>query len=371
MVFSTTLSKPDLVYKEMENRILSQKWPINSLIPSEMELCQEFDCGRSTVGKAIDRLVHEGLVERRRRSGTRVIKNSAPSTASAARLNAYAFIYPGESEKHDGIWRTVKGFQSTARSQQRRVITLSAESDYEKEAESLLRLLELDVQGAVIYPLIASPDEQIRFCKMLLESKTPIVLVDLILSGMHCPSVVVDNFHAGYTMTRHLLDQGLTRIGFFANHAFATSVLDRYNGYLWALEEAGLATTEAWVMLEADCHSDYAQPLREPTTQARAYLQRAAGMEGVVCSQDFMAHGLMGAAAEMGLSVPSDLKVTGIDDLAVPSVGRPGLTTYHVPFEQMGAKAFEILDALVNNQARPSVQTRVRGEIVIRESSVA
>lgn len=360
-----------MVYKEMENRVVTGKWPINSLIPSEQELGLEFECGRSTIGKAIDRLVHEGLVERRRRSGTRVIKNTVPSSSPPARLDAYAFIYPGESEKHDGIWRTVRGFQSTARSQRRRVITLSAESDYEKEAESLLRLLELDVRGAVIYPLIASPDEQIRFCKMLLESKTPIVLVDMILSGMHCPSVVVDNFHAGYTMTRHLLDQGLKRIGFFANQSFATSVLDRYNGYLWALEEAGLARTEEWVALEADCHSDYVQPLREPTAQARTYLRRAQGVEGVVCSQDFMAHGLIGAAGEMGLSVPSDLKVTGIDDLAVPGAGTPGLTTYHVPFEQMGAKAFEILDELVNNQTRPAVQTRVRGEIVIRESTAS
>ncbi len=360
-----------MVYKEMESRILSGKWPINCLIPSEQELCREFECGRSIVGKAIEHLVHGGLVERRRRSGTRVIQNALPSGSPAARLNAYAFIYPGESEAHDGIWRTAKGFQSTARVQQRRVITLSAESDYEKEAESLLRLLELDVRGAVIYPLVASPEGQIRFCRMLLESKTPIVLVDLILSGMHCPSVVVDNFHAGYTMTRHLLDQGLTRIGFFANQSFATSVLDRYNGYLWALEEAGLAKAEAWVMLGADCHSDYAQPLREPTTQARAYLQRVRGIEGVVCSQDSVAHGLMGAASELGLSVPADLKVTGIDDLAVPGGGKPGLTSYHVPFERMGEKAFEILDAAVNQQSRPALQSRVRGEIVIRESSAS
>jgi len=358
-----------MVYKEMESRVITGKWLINSLIPSEQELGVEFNCGRSTIGKAIDRLVHEGLVERRRRSGTRIIKNTVPSSSPTARLDAYAFIYPGESEKHDGIWRTVRGFQATARTQQRRVITLSAESNYEKEAESLLRLLELDVRGAVIYPLIASPDEQIRFCKMLLESKTPIVLVDMILSGMHCPSVVVDNFHAGYTMTRHLLDQGLKRLGFFANHSFATSVLDRYNGYLWALEEAGLSTASERVMLESGVDADFDQSLRQPTAQARAYLQRAGDIEGVVCSHDFMARGVLQAAAELGLSVPSDLKVTGIDDLTSAGEGEQGLTTYHVPFARMGGKAFEILDELVNNQSRPAVQTRVRGEIVIREST--
>lgn len=360
-----------MVYKEMESRVVTGKWPINSLIPSEQELGIEFDCGRSTIGKAIDRLVHKGLVERRRRSGTRVIKNTVPSSSPTARLDAYAFIYPGESEKHDGVWRTVRGFQATARSQQRRVITLSAESDYEKEAESLLRLLELDVRGAVIYPLIASPDEQIRFCKMLLESKTPIVLVDMILSGMHCPSVVVDNFHAGYTMTRHLLDLGLKRVGFLANQSFATSVLDRYNGYLWALEEAGAATTAERVMLESGVEANFDEPLHEPTAQAHAYLQGAGDIEGVVCSHDFMARGLLRAAAERGLSVPSDLKVTGIDDLSPAGEDVQGLTTYRVPFERMGDKAFEILDELVNNQTRPAVQTRVRGEIIIRESTTS
>jgi DNA-binding LacI/PurR family transcriptional regulator len=357
-------SKVEKVYRILAERISLGRAPVGECLPTEFELAAEFGCGRNTVSQALTRLVHDGLVERRKRVGTRVIRQAVASIKPAVELDAFAFIYP--SDRHEGIWRTVKGFQEAAQKAGRRVVTLTMGTDYEKEIELVSRLTEFDVKAAAIYPVIPSPGIQMRLSALLVESKFPIVLADLNLPGLGRPSVVVDNFHAGYTMTHHLLETGLSRVGFLANQSWAPPVAERYRGFLWALEEAGKQTVPGLVLLEPEMIPNYEDPLQEPTQVAHKYLERIPGVEGVVCATDFMARGLIRAAQARGLRVPEDLRVTGIDDSAIQSREEIPLTTYHVPFEEMGRKVFGTLDALLRGQSMPELETRVRGEIVVR-----
>jgi DNA-binding LacI/PurR family transcriptional regulator len=357
-------SKVETTYRIFVERISMGTWPVGESLPTEHALALELGCGRNTVSQAITRLVHEGLVERRRRVGSRVIRKTLRSQRPTVELDAFAFIYPGE--RQEGLWRTVKGFQEASQKAGRRVVTLTMGTDYKKEIELVSRLAEFDVKAAAIYPLIPSPGIQTRLSTLLVESAFPIVLVDLNLPGLGLPSVAVDNFHAGYAMTRHLLGSGLSRVGFLANYSWVSSVAERYRGYRWALEEAGKQAVPDLVLLEPEMHLNYEDPVREPTLLAHQYLERTSGADGVVCANDFLARGLICAAQALGLRVPEDLKVTGVDDLAIPSPGEIPLTTYHVPFEDMGRRVFEILDVLLQGKAIPELETRVRGEVMLR-----
>jgi len=368
MSVQSPTSKVESVYRLLVERISMGVWPVGECLPTEFELASEFDCGRHTISQAIARLAHEGLVERRRRAGTRVIHNTMKSDRPAVELDAFAFIYP--SDRHEGIWRTVNGFQEAARNADRRVVTLTMGTDYEKEVELVSRLAEFDVRAAAIYPIIPSPDVQMRLSKLLVESKFPLVLTDLNLPGLGRPSVVVDNFHAGYVMTRHLLESGLSRVGFLANHSWAPPVAERYRGYLWAMEDARKTVDARFVFLEPEMIPNYENPLRDNVMLADRYLKTADGMvEGVVCSNDFLARGLIHVAQKRKFSVPKDIKVCGIDDVAKSSGKEMPLTTYHVPFEELGKKVFETLDALLRKKSMSELETRVRGEIVVRETA--
>ena len=367
MIRAGSSSKVESVYNVLADRIFSNALPIGQCLPTEFELAAELGCGRHTVSQAITRLVHEGLVERRRRAGTRVIRNSALSSKPSVELDAFAFIYP--TDRHEGIWRTVNGFHAAARTNQRRVVTLTMGTDFKKEIELVSRLSEFDVKAAAIYPIVPSSAVQMRLSALLLESAIPIVLTDMVLPGLGCPSVAVDGFHAGYSVTRHLLDSGLKRIGFLANQSWSPSVMERYRGYLWALEEAGQPAEPKRVFLEPEMHPDFEDPLREPIALAHRYLETSPDVEGVVCSQDFIARGLIHVAQERKLRVPKDLKVAGIDGFSQQSKDEVPLTTYHVPFEELGRKVFETLDALRVNKFMPELETRVRGEVVVRDSA--
>lgn len=68
-------------YKDIQNilleRITGGEWPPGALVPAEADLAREFGCTRVTVNRAMRALAETGLVERRRKAGTRVVKRQS------------------------------------------------------------------------------------------------------------------------------------------------------------------------------------------------------------------------------------------------------------------------------------------------------
>lgn len=72
------------VHDEARRRIAERVWAPGEQIPFEEALAEEFGCARATVNRAIRALADEGLVERRRRGGTRVVE--APKRQARAAI---------------------------------------------------------------------------------------------------------------------------------------------------------------------------------------------------------------------------------------------------------------------------------------------
>jgi DNA-binding GntR family transcriptional regulator len=62
--------KYQAVLMDLQNKIISGLWPENAMIPTEIELCDQFGVSRITVRRALDELVQSGLVRRSRGKGT-------------------------------------------------------------------------------------------------------------------------------------------------------------------------------------------------------------------------------------------------------------------------------------------------------------
>lgn len=60
------------VRSEVLRRIHERIWAPGDQIPHEAELASEFGCARTTVNRALREIAETGLIERRRRAGTRV-----------------------------------------------------------------------------------------------------------------------------------------------------------------------------------------------------------------------------------------------------------------------------------------------------------
>lgn len=65
------------IVKELVHGIVTGKWPVGEMLPTEQELCERFKCSRVTIRRALDSLLKAGMIERRPRIGTKVISTGA------------------------------------------------------------------------------------------------------------------------------------------------------------------------------------------------------------------------------------------------------------------------------------------------------
>ena len=65
-------SKARTIADEVRRRIVEGQWRQGDRIPDEADLAIEFDAARATVNKALQLLANDGLLDRRRKAGTRV-----------------------------------------------------------------------------------------------------------------------------------------------------------------------------------------------------------------------------------------------------------------------------------------------------------
>jgi len=63
------------IQAEVMRRITERIWQPGDLIPNEADLADEFGCARATVNRALRALAEAGLLDRRRKAGTRIMRN--------------------------------------------------------------------------------------------------------------------------------------------------------------------------------------------------------------------------------------------------------------------------------------------------------
>lgn len=69
------MQSSELIKREIIRRINTRVWRPGQMIPGELELAREFGCARSTVNRAMQELARRGLLNRKRKAGTRVALN--------------------------------------------------------------------------------------------------------------------------------------------------------------------------------------------------------------------------------------------------------------------------------------------------------
>ncbi|WP_145736747.1 GntR family transcriptional regulator, partial [Bacillus licheniformis] len=70
------MRKYEYISNEMRRRIQEEYYPIDQPIPDELSLAKEFSCSRMTMKRALDILVSEGMLYRKRGHGTFIVKSS-------------------------------------------------------------------------------------------------------------------------------------------------------------------------------------------------------------------------------------------------------------------------------------------------------
>lgn len=137
----------------------------------------------------------------------------------------------------------------------------------------------------------------------------PLVSVGTQVPGR--PLVRIDDSAAARLATEHVVGLGHTKIGYVGRvppqSAGLTTPAHRFEAFTQVLAEHRIALRSSWV-LDSDWTMD------DAFRDATALLTRAHRPTALVVGSDEMAFGVMNAARRLGVQVPRDLSVVGIDD---------------------------------------------------------
>lgn len=214
-----------------------------------------------------------------------------------------------------------------------------------READYVHMLLDRRVDGMIFIAceMTHLGGEHDHYARLLQEG-AKLVFVNGALDAIDVPCVSVDERHAGFLATRHLIALGHRRIGFVAGPAEYLPTREKGAGRIDALTREGLSPDGLVV------HGEFT--LEGGRSSARALLSRPDRPTAVICSSDVIAIGVLQVARELGLRIPSDLSVVGFDGIEAATWVEPELTTVAQPIDQIASTAVELLRTMIGDPSR-------------------
>lgn len=213
------------------------------------------------------------------------------------------------------------------------------------------------VDGIILVNL-GLPDEAMT---ELREARAAVVVIGRDEPG--CSSVVIDDEAVGWMATSHLLALGHRSIGLVMGRASRTywhEVTEpRRAGYRGALAAAG-----AEIRPELEVAGDFTVPGAILATQA--IMSRPSPPTALFCMSDQMAYGAISALEDLGLRVPADVSVVGVDDLAISRI--MGLTTIHQDVPDIGVEAAGLALAAMEHPGQTR-RVRLPVRLVVRRTT--
>ncbi|MNS17481.1 Ribose operon repressor [compost metagenome] len=237
------------------------------------------------------------------------------------------------------------------------VILCNSDDNPDKQRSYLRVLLEKRIDGLIV----ASAGGDSGLAQGLKGVRTPMVIVDRGLDGVDADLVRIDHEYGAYLATRHLLELGHRDIATISGPENTSVAQMRLAGYRRALKEAGVEVSPER-MLESDFTSTGGY-------SAAAILLESNPPSAIFAANDMIGIGVLRAAAERNIRVPSELSVIGFDDIQMSRYVYPSLTTVGQSILQLGEMAAEVLLRRIATPGLATDQRIVTPSIVIREST--
>lgn len=361
MAEKTDLSKHELIRQTLTEAISSGQYQAGQRLPTESELVKTFGASRPTVNRALRELQLAGMIDRKAGSGSYVRADAL------ARGYVFGLLIPelGRTEIFEPLCRGMAEAQNGSHHALLWGSSLNESANIEEQAAQACRqLMAKKVSGVFFAPLeLTSEKDAInrRIADVFNRAGIPIVLLDRDLVPYPERSaydlVGIDNRRAGYVITAHLLKCGCRRVVFVGRPRSAPTVDARSSGYREAILDAGGGAVPQVFRVEPD-DSD---AIRRILDDVRP--------DGFVCANDFTAARLLKTLDGLGVSVPDEVRMAGIDDVKYASLVSVPLTTIHQPCADMGAMAISAMLERLRNPKLPARDILLSFQLVVRESS--
>ncbi|SIN88665.1 GntR family transcriptional regulator [Agromyces cerinus] len=349
--------KFEVLADELRRGIIAGTWTAGQKLPTEQHLSAETGLSITTVRRAFDELVSQGIVVRRQGAGSFV----APRRPREQRTRRRVGVLLPDTQLY--YPRVLQGIEESLSAAGASLQLSTYRYDPLLEDRGIEFLLETGVEGLLLVPTLTGLDDPVARAQRLMELPVPVVLLErsLIDSGPGDRTEHVCSDHQGgaYDAVRHLAGLGHGRVALLTRERTPTApavVL----GYRRAVADLGLVGGLEFAQGKAEWESDSAESAFDAV---RGFEATAALVFG-----DREATLLEGAIRRGGLTVPDDIALVSYDDETADLAEVP-LTAVAPPKYRIGRMAADVLiRRLVEGDDCPIHQIRLRPRLVIRRS---
>ncbi len=301
------------------------------LLFTEVGLCEKYGVSLAPVRQAINNLVAQGVLERRRAKGV-FLAQVAEKKLLKPRIT---FVTPDIG--HSFYGSMVRGGEHCARKQGYDIIVSNTDFDRNKEASLLNELAGVEPHIVVLCPN-GGPECRTALDR-LIEHGFILVMIDRHYPDLKVDVVENDNFKIGKDATEHLLHLGHRRIVHLTiEESEALNSRDRRMGYEKAMIEAGLQPQVEVI--------EYLGDKWEVDNERRAleWLGRLGGNFPTACFvvSDTLCVGVIRALRKMNLLVPENVSIIGCADFDFARMLSEPLTTINQDTYGMGKRGVQL-----------------------------
>ncbi|NQV71952.1 LacI family DNA-binding transcriptional regulator [bacterium] len=238
-------------------------------------------------------------------------------------------------------------------------ILISTSHHSASELKAALSGMYKRVDGLLIMAPNMVAEEVIR----LTPNEVPFVFVNTQMNTEKIDGITFDNYGGMYAMVMHLVSKGHRRIAFLTGPKGAHDASERLRGYVTAMKDTGVT-----IHPELIIPGQYTQ--KSGYDSVSKILALAERPTAIMASNDDAAVGVMSALRDAGVSAPSEMAVTGFDDVPSAQYSTPPLTSVHVPIRQFGMAAMRLLISRLRGEPHVLQNRVLPVELRIRESSI-
>ncbi|MBP7177211.1 MAG: LacI family DNA-binding transcriptional regulator [Thermoclostridium sp.] len=262
-----------------------------------------------------------------------------------------------EFERFKGFTEVIQGI--TERAEERNVkVQLVIRSgdqitrDYEKWNENS------NTKGILI--IGKDLEDEVKEGVLLRQKKVPHLFINRVMEEPEESYIAVDVRKAACEMVQFLLEKGHRKIAALGYPELRRIDRDKLNGYYDAFHQKTITIDKKYLQLLHKGES------------AENAIHTILGMDPLpdaffgIC--DSYAMQFINEAHRLGLKVPEDIAVVGMDDLDIAQYFKPSLTTVRTPFRKIGTLAVDQILLLIT-ESLDSVKTIVNHQLFIREST--
>ncbi|MEK6794065.1 MAG: GntR family transcriptional regulator [Spirochaetota bacterium] len=336
------------VAEKIAEKVKAGRFAPHEKLPTERDLCDEYDVSHITVRRAMQHLADKGLLERKRGSGTFIAEKT-----THARRDGYsadeiiAIVVPDiQHSFYGGICRSIL---SAAESRAKTAVIAAADANIEREGFLINKYIERGIKDIIVFPWRSDA----KWYEDL-PAQIRIVFVDAAPSSERIPCVTSDDEAGAFALTNYLLSLGHERILFIDGEPKATAHA-RCRGYSRAVGKANEMILAGSFQYE------------RALSAMRRFLTATSDIPtAMIGCNDTCALGVIAALAERGIRVPDDVSVAGYGNT------EPGryadLTTVDQKTAGYGEMCFAALDTYREGARSISL---TKPELIVRTTTAA